>query len=86
MQAAVRGRYRTTRPPFPGSWPYPERFCRKALPVARRSTYGHQSRRIFGNSLGPFKINLSYLQTSGSLAAWLHPWAGCPAPSGWLKG
>jgi len=37
MQAEVRRRFRTTRAPFPGSWPFPGPVYGKALPVARRS-------------------------------------------------
>ena len=31
MHTAVRGCYRATRPPFPGSWLYPERFFPESL-------------------------------------------------------
>jgi hypothetical protein len=85
MQAEVRGRSRTTRPPFPESWPYPGKFCGKALPVAHRGTIRQPILPHFREQPGPCKINHPELQASG-------PWrpggtlvAGCLAPSAGLK-
>jgi hypothetical protein len=73
MQAEVRGRSRTTRPPFPESWPYPGKFCGKALPVALRGTIRQPILPHFREQPGPCKINYPELQASG-------PWRGLPAP------
>ncbi len=78
MQAGFRGRYRTTRAPFPGAWPFPESGYGKALPVARR---GALRQPILPHYPEPPEA----VQNKSCLAAGLHPRGMAPGPPVGLK-
>jgi hypothetical protein len=75
MQGRNQGRSRTTRAALQESCRTRKDFAGNPCWLLARTPYGNQARRIFGNSLGSFRINKS------CLAAGVRPHGGLAAPS-----